>query len=65
MDELSVKRDPDTVTLAANTAISHYWLSEVMRDFRDRNPSVAASIRIITSDQTSDLFHDGVDLAVV
>jgi LysR family glycine cleavage system transcriptional activator len=39
VDEISVKRSATMVTLAANTAISHFWLSEVMKDFRDRNPS--------------------------
>ncbi|SAL37947.1 LysR family transcriptional regulator [Caballeronia arvi] len=65
VDELSVKRSASMVTLAANTAISHFWLSEVMKDFRDRNPSFAAGIRTITSDQPSDVFDDSVDLAVV
>ncbi|RQR35453.1 LysR family transcriptional regulator [Burkholderia sp. Bp9143] len=65
VDELSLKRSSTVVTLAANTAISHFWLSEVMKDFRDQNPSFAASIRTITSDHTSDLFHDSVDIAVV
>lgn len=64
VDEISVKRSASMVTLAANTAISHFWLSEVMKDFRDRNPSFAASIRTITSDQPSDVFDDSVDLAV-
>lgn len=63
--ELSDRRGGAVVTLAANTAISHFWLSEVMKDFRDANPTFAASIRTITSDQTSDLFDDSVDLAVV
>lgn len=65
VDEVSVKRSNAVVTLAGNTAISHFWLNEVMNDFRDRNPSFAASIRTITSDHTADLFHDSVDLAVV
>ncbi|MEM5384859.1 LysR substrate-binding domain-containing protein [Paraburkholderia phymatum] len=64
VDEISVKRSATMVTLAANTAISHFWLSEVMKDFRDRNPSFSASIRTITSDQPSDLFDDSVDLVV-
>ncbi|TXC79221.1 LysR family transcriptional regulator [Paraburkholderia azotifigens] len=64
VDEISDKRNASMVTVAANTAISHFWLSEVMRDFRARNPSFAASIRTITSDQPSDLFNDGVDLVV-
>ncbi|RQZ06853.1 LysR family transcriptional regulator [Burkholderia sp. Bp9031] len=65
VDELSDKRIGSVVTLASNTAISHFWLSEVMKDFRDCNPTFAASIRTITSDHTADLFHDSVDLAVV
>jgi len=64
VDEITVKRSASTVTLAANTAISHFWLSEVMKDFRDRNPSFSASIRTITSDQPSDLFDDSVDIVV-
>lgn len=65
VDELSVKRGTVVVTLAANTAISHFWLSEVLKDFRNHHPNFAAGIRTITSDQTPDLFHDAVDIAVV
>lgn len=64
VEEISVLSTGSTVTLAANTAVSHYWLSAVMNDFRDRYPSFSANIRMITSDNTADLFAEGVDLAV-
>ncbi|WP_284506398.1 LysR family transcriptional regulator [Caballeronia sp. INDeC2] len=38
VDELSEKRSGAVVTLAANTAISHFWLSEVMKDFHSHDP---------------------------
>lgn len=65
VDELSDKRSSSVVTLAANTAISHYWLSEAMKDFWDRYPNFGGSIRVITSDRTTDLFHESVNLAIV
>jgi DNA-binding transcriptional LysR family regulator len=64
VEEISEKRSASMVTIAANTAISHFWLSEVMRNFRDRHPGFAAGIRTVTSDQPSDLFNDSVDLVV-
>lgn len=65
VDEISVKNDWQPITIAANTATAHYWLSEVMRDFRQNHPSFSASLRMITSDHTSDLFDESVDLAIV
>lgn len=64
VEEISVQSTGRSVTLAANTAVSHYWLSAVMSNFRDRYPTFSANIRMITSDNTADLFADGVDLAV-
>jgi len=54
-----------SVTLAANTAVSHYWLNAAMKGFRDKYPDFAANIRLITSDHTPDLLAEDVDLAIV
>lgn len=64
VEEISVQDTATSVTLAANTAVSHYWLSHAMQCFRDQHPTFAANIRMITSDHTADLFAEGVDLAV-
>ncbi|MGY2258207.1 LysR substrate-binding domain-containing protein [Pseudomonas sp. SDO55104_S430] len=65
VEEISVKDQWQPITLAANTATAHYWLSEVMRDFRQNHPGFCASLRMITSDHTSDLLDESVDLAIV
>lgn len=65
VEELSGRPDSKSVTLAANTAVSHYWLSGVIKAFRDHNPGFNANIRLVTSDHTADLFAEEVDLAVV
>lgn len=65
VEEMSDRPDSKSVTLAANTAVSHYWLSGVIKAFRDRYPGFSANIRLITSDHTADLFAEEVDLAVV
>ncbi|WP_260954327.1 LysR substrate-binding domain-containing protein [Pseudomonas citri] len=65
VEEICARDQWQPITLAANTATAHYWLSEVMRDFREHHPHFSASIRMITSDHTSDLFDDNVDLAIV
>ena len=64
VEEISVQSTATSVTLAANTAVSHYWLSHAMKSFRDQHPTFVANIRMITSDHTADLFAEGVDLAV-
>lgn len=64
VEEISARTTTSSVTLAANTAVSHYWLSAAINAFRDRYPAFGANIRVITSDQTSDLFADDVNLAV-
>lgn len=65
VEDLCSTNDSKTITLAANTAISHYWLNGVIKDFRDQHPDFNINIRLITSDRTSDLFSENVDLAVV
>jgi LysR family transcriptional regulator, glycine cleavage system transcriptional activator len=64
VEEITTLTSTTSVTLAANTAVSHYWLSTAINAFRDRYPSFGANIRVITSDHTPDLFADDVNLAV-
>jgi len=54
-----------SITIAANTAVSHYWLSNAMKGFRDKYPDFSANIRLITSDYTPDLLAEDIDLAIV
>ncbi|MFC6671061.1 LysR substrate-binding domain-containing protein [Marinobacterium aestuariivivens] len=65
VDELGTHTSVASVTLAANTAMSHYWLSAAINAFRDRYPAFGVNIRVITSDHTPDHFADDVNLAVV
>lgn len=52
------------ITLAANTAVSHYWLNHGINDFYRQYPDSSLDIRMITSDSTRDLFDSEVDIAV-
>ena len=54
-----------SVTIAANNAITHYWLGRVIEGFREAHPEFGSSIRMLSSDCTSDLFSEDVDMAVV
>lgn len=52
-----------SVTIAANTAVSHLWLGPRLRHYADEAP--ADSVRLITSDRDRDLTDEGNDLAVL
>ena len=64
VDELTEAEPGRTVTVAANTAISHYWLSGAINDFYRQFMGSPLNIRVITSDHTPDLFNDEVNLTV-
>ncbi|MFM2404602.1 MAG: LysR family transcriptional regulator [Pseudomonadota bacterium] len=64
VEEIRGQPTTTTITVAANTAVSHGWLGEVMRHFRDRHPGFAGCIRTVTSDRTQDLFDEAVDIAL-
>jgi DNA-binding transcriptional LysR family regulator len=51
------------VTVAANTAVSHFWLGPRLRRYADHAPS--DPVRLITSDRDSDLTDESNDLAVL
>ena len=51
------------VTIAANTAVSHFWLGPRLRRYADFAPS--DSVRLITSDRDADLTDENNDLAVL
>lgn len=65
VEDLSRTNDANAITLAANTAISHYWLNSAIKDFRHSHPDFKMNIRLITSDRTNDLFDENIDIAVV
>lgn len=52
-----------SVTIAANTAVSHFWLGPRLRRFADDFP--AESVRLVTSDRDRDLTDADNDLAVL
>jgi len=54
-----------TVTIAANNAVTHYWLGRVIERFKQAHPEFHASIRILSSDRTADLFAEDIDMAIV
>ena len=52
------------LTLSANTAMSHFWLSHAVNDFYRSHPGHPVTFRIITSDYTADQFSEEVDIAL-
>ena len=65
VEDLSQPNHLNSITLAANTAVSHYWLNHVIRDFRKQHPDFKTNIRLITSDRTKDLFDENIDISIV
>ncbi len=53
----------DTISVAADTAVSHYWLGPALRAFGTSYPNL--SVRVVTSDVSSDLTDDNNDIAVL
>ncbi|WP_027859180.1 LysR substrate-binding domain-containing protein [Marinobacterium jannaschii] len=64
VDELQPVASIPTVTVSANTAMSHYWLSVAINGFHRAHRDSRVNIRVITSDVTRDLFHEDVDIAI-
>ncbi|MBV0933366.1 LysR substrate-binding domain-containing protein [Marinobacterium weihaiense] len=64
VEELSDARQQNTVTIAANTAVSHYWLGRVLSLYRQAHPARELNTRVITSDTTEDLFTDDVHIVI-
>lgn len=55
--------EPRVVTIAANTAVSHFWLGPILRAFSLENDAIP--IQLLTSDRTPDLVNEHVDLAIL
>ncbi|RUA22113.1 hypothetical protein DSL92_07780 [Billgrantia gudaonensis] len=53
------------LSLAANTAVSHLWLSPAMHAFWRRHPAASIHSRLVTSDHSSDLVADDIDIAIL
>lgn len=56
--------ETSSITVSANTAISHYWLGNAINAFYRTHSGRTPNIKVITSDITRDLFVDEVDIAV-
>lgn len=56
--------ETSSITVSANTAISHYWLGNAINAFYRTHSGRTPNIKVITSDMTRDLFVDEVDIAV-
>ncbi len=61
--QLRIGHEGKPVTIAANTAVSHFWLGPRLRRYTDYAPS--DSVRLITSDRDADLTDEDNDLAVL
>ena len=56
--------ETSSITVSANTAMSHYWLGNAINAFYRADNGRTPNIKVITSDITRDLFVDEVDIAV-
>lgn len=65
VEDLTVgQRAQVTVTLAANTAVSYFWLNQALAAYHRAHPDHCLNFRVVTSDHTPDLFADEVDIAI-
>ena len=64
VEELTGSGEQNTVTIAANTAMSHYWLSNAISAYHRDYPTQDLNIRVITSDTTEDLFADDINISI-
>nr|WP_281243290.1 LysR substrate-binding domain-containing protein [Halomonas pantelleriensis] len=63
--EATLPQQPLGVSLAANTAMSHLWLSPAVNAFRRHFRDEALHLRLVTSDRSSDLIADDIDIALL
>lgn len=69
LDYLDESLDPfrpakgGTIAIAASGSVSHLWLGGKLRDFGKENPAI--SLRLLTSDTSSDLAAETNDLVVL
>ncbi len=64
VEELSDVSQQHTVTIAANTAVSHYWLGRAISAYQQEHPARELNFRVITSDTTADLFTNDVHMVI-
>ncbi len=64
VEELGDVSQQHTVTLAANTAVSHYWLGRAISAYQQAHPARELNFRVITSDTTEDLFTNDVHMVI-
>lgn len=64
VEEYLEDEDNSSVTVSANSAMSHYWLGNAINEFYRVHTNQTPHIRVITSDITRDLFVDEVDIAI-
>lgn len=61
---LQEQQQGDSISVAANTAVSQFWLNNAVSEFYRQYPRSDLNIRLVSSDQTSDLFADDIDLNI-
>lgn len=64
IDELQGLEQGESVTIAANSAVSQFWLNGMISEFYQSHPHVDLNVRLISSDRTPDLFADDIDLNI-
>lgn len=64
VEEYLEDEDNSSVTVSANSAMSHYWLGNAINEFYRNHNDKTLNIRVITSDLTRELFVDEVDIAI-
>ncbi|MEM7225166.1 MAG: LysR substrate-binding domain-containing protein [Pseudomonadota bacterium] len=53
----------DSLTVAANTAVSHFWLAPALQGLQQDHDGLA--VRMVVSDRSADLMADDIDFAVL
>ncbi|MBN3563162.1 LysR family transcriptional regulator [Amphritea spongicola] len=64
VDELQDSVEVESISIAANSAVSQFWLNGVISEFYRAHPETALNVRLISSDHTPDLFRDDIDLSI-
>ncbi|PAU79411.1 LysR substrate-binding domain-containing protein [Halomonas salipaludis] len=65
VEEATLPQQSLGVSLSANTAMSHLWLSPAIHAFRRHYRDEALHLRMVTSDRSSDLIADDIDIALL
>jgi DNA-binding transcriptional LysR family regulator len=65
VEAVTAPQTPVGVSLSANTAMSHLWLSPAIHAFRRHYRDEAFHLRLVTSDHSADLVADDIDIAIL